>query len=145
MAIVNGTLKDFGMGSLGGKSPTIQFIPSGNAYTPGGSLFATAPVISTPDFGGTFSVDLQPTQTLLPARWYTITITWLDSGGNFTKKDFPEWKLFVPPEGGLIGPLLQSAWNPTLAWWGPAEPAGTPVANTLWLETDTGDLSIWSN
>jgi hypothetical protein len=150
MAIVSGVLSDFGRGALANSSydlhPEIWFIPSGNATKTPASLIATRPIIVTPTIStGAFTADLEPTDGLRPEVWFTIVIQWLDSAGNYVSKDFVPWKLYVPAAGGAISDLIGAPWNPVLAWWGSDAPLGEPVVNTLWLDPDTGELSIWSN
>lgn len=141
MATVTGSLLDFGMTSLVQRSPQIAFVPSGAAAA-SGTILAATPVTVTPDNLGNFSVILQPTSELLADAWYTIRITVLDSAGNFTHIDFPEWKIRVPDAGGVISDLIgdATAVNASFVYWQPTEPDPWPVG-TIWVNSVTGDVN----
>lgn len=144
MATVTFKLTDFGLDSLAAFAPEVVFTPSGPAVN-STNLLATRPIVATPNTDGTGVVDLAPTDDLRPEGWYAISMRWLDASSEFIGVDFPNWRLYVPPAGGALADLIVTPWNPGLVWAGPTAPAGTPTANTMWLNTTTGDLSIWSN
>lgn len=142
MAVVTGTLTDFGLQSLADKSPTVIFKFTG-AGTLGSNLFASTPVVVTPAADGTFSVDLQPTDGVVPAGWYTVSIEHLKEGGKYTHFDVLGYKLFVPITGGALGDLPDAPLSPATVlvsldppppgykgWYlnaaGPGEPPGDP-------------------
>lgn len=150
MAIVTGVLADFLRSALSNSEynlqPVVVVVPSGPATLSPSALYVPRklsfiPTVST----GVLTMDLEPTDAISPATWYTIEIHWLDPVGLAAYVDYVPWPLFVPSAGGNLADLLATPWNPILAWWGLTPPTGTPVPNTLWLETDTGTLSIWSN
>ena len=145
MALVTGNLGTFGLTSVILRAPRILFVPSGPA-TAGSYLFASRPVeaVIANDGSGAFTVNLMPTTEIRPAAWYTIRIEWLESASNYVGADFPEWKVFVPNEGGVIGDLIATPWNPTLVWWGESEPLNKPAYSSLWLNPSTGTLKVWN-
>jgi len=145
MALVTGTLKDFGLAPLSTYQPLISFTPS-SAALQGGLLLATRPVAVVPSASGAFSADLQPTDGLMPATWYSIRIQWLDSDGGYAAVDFVEWKLFVPQEGGQIGDLVAAPVNPALVYTSltPPEVGGIP-SGTWWLESNPNNINDPAN
>lgn len=143
MAIVTGTLNDFGLDALTAYSPEIAFIPSGPAVN-AVKLLATRTVMASPGSDGSFTVDLAPTDNLRPERWYTIRIQWLDASGGYVGADFPDWRLYVPTAGGILADLIAAPWNPALVWVGADAPTGIPTVNTFWLDIITGDLKRWA-
>jgi hypothetical protein len=150
MAIVTGFVADFSDSSL----PTgsrLRFTPSGPGIR-GDYIHAPKPTIVNINPDGSFTAALTPTDTMRPATHYLLSIEWPDSdlygvNGGYISMSRPPWVITVPGTGGAIGGLLAAPWNPTLAWYGPSEPGGIAVPNTLWLDTDTpmNDLLIWSN
>lgn len=104
MAVVTGTLSDFGLQSLVGKSPIITFTAS-SAGVKGGRLFSTTPIRVTPDAAGAFSVTLEATDGVVPEVWYQVGIEHLQTGGEYTHYDVLGYRLYVPDAGGQIGSL----------------------------------------
>lgn len=142
MALVSGQLSDFGLQSLAAMSPTVIFSPSGSG-TLGSRLFSSTPIRVTPAADGTFTVDLQPTDGVVPAAWYTVSIEHLNDGGRYTHYDVLGYKLFVPISGGELGDLPDAPLSPAtvlvsldpppagyVGWYlnaaGPGEPPGDP-------------------
>jgi hypothetical protein len=152
MAVITGTLLDFSLDALAPYSPRLFFCPSGPS-TAGPRLLATRPFGVHIDPDGSFSVDVQPTDTIIPAAYYTVRVEWLDSDGGFVGVDFPDWRIYVPSEGGAIGDLLRAPSNPASVWVD-LEPPPAPVApGTWWLRSsatnpddprNTGYLYEWS-
>lgn len=140
MAVISGNLTDFSLDALAPYSPRLTFIPSQPA-TAGGRLFATKPFsVRVDSTTGAFSVDVQPTDNLIPAAYYTIRVDWLDSDGGFVGVDFPDWRITVPAAGGAIGDLLASPVEPSLVWVGLTAPRD-PVPGTWWLKSNPNDLT----
>lgn len=104
MAVVTGTLSDFGLASLADMSPRIIFTPSG-AGTNGSQLFSSTPVVVYPDSTGAFSVTLAATDGVTPEVWYAVSIEHLNAGGEFTHFDVLGYRLYVPEVGGNIGEM----------------------------------------
>jgi hypothetical protein len=144
MATVTGNLADFGFTFLAGLHPEIIFTPSGPAIL-GATLLATRPIVATTrESDGAFALTLSPTVGLRPESWYTISFRWLDPAGNYVSRDFPDWKLYVPYEGGQVGDLLETPWNPSLVFVGREEPTDDPIAGMAWMNTDAPNtFSIW--
>lgn len=138
MAVVTGTLTDFGLQSLAGLSPRIIFTAS-DPTTLGGRLFSTKPIVVIPSSSGAFSVDLQPTEFIMPEVFYRIRVEWLDSDGGYVGVDFFDWPLYVPEAGGAIGDLALTDANPQLAWVGVDEPPRLPVRTSWWLQVNPDD------
>lgn len=135
MAIVTGSLRDFTTTAIPqARAPRIVFTPSG-AGTTTTRLLASIPVVVTPDTSGAFSVDLAPTDQVMPAVYYRIRIEWLDASGGFVGVDIPDWSLAVPSSGGSIGDLLTAPANSGSVWIG-LDPPPKPVPGTWWLQTD---------
>ncbi len=112
MVYVNGELNDFGLRTLADKDPAVIFTPSG-AGTLGRTLFSSEPVTVYPAADGTFSVDLQPTDGVVPEVWYTVSIEHLKDGGRFTHYDVLGYRLFVPITGGSLGDLPDAPLSPS--------------------------------
>jgi len=138
MAIVTGTLTDFGLQALTSLSPRIIFTASEPA-TLSGRLFATVPIVVTPSATGTFSVDLQPTDFVTPGVFYRVRVEWLDAAGGYVGVDLLDWPLYVPAGGGAIGDLVQVDANPALAWVGVDPPPQLPVRTVWWLQVNPDD------
>jgi len=139
MAIVSGTLSDFGLTPLAGFQPTIIFTPSGVGVS-GTRLLATRPIQVTPNPDGQFQLDLMSTDDITPATWYEVQIRWLEPSGGYSHIDFVDWKLFVPAAGGPLGNLLRApSNNQLLVIWQATEPNPWPVG-VVWANTTTGDL-----
>lgn len=152
MPTVTGFLQDFGENLLSDYSPELHFLPSGPAVG-NVTLYATKPIVVIPNpVNGRFEVDLVQTTDLNPDRWFVIAIAWLDSvTGGYIGKDFLDWKLRVPPEGGQLADLMEAPSNPGRAWVG-LTPPPNPTPYTWWLHSNpdnildpenTGDLYEW--
>lgn len=143
-----GYLRDFGLSTFYGASPRIIFTPSGNAIR-GGNILATRRIISVPDVDGSFSVKLIPSDSVIPERYYTMRIEWLDSNAfgpdaGYIGVDFPDMKIRPMGEGdGVLTDVIDPGGaNPLIIWSGPTPPpSGHP--NMWWLNTATQDLFVW--
>lgn len=143
MPTISGNLKDFGLGAMAQFHPEIVFTPSGPATRPT-TLLVTQPIVAIPSAGsGWFSVELVSTANIRPARWYEVAVQWLNSSGGYVRKDYLDWKLFVPPAGGDIGELLAVPTNPVNVYVNETSPLN-PAAGTWWLKPSTGDLFEWT-
>lgn len=143
MALVTGTLKDFGLDALAAYAPTIKFIPSGPGVNDT-TLFASRVIEVVPAADGSFSVDLAPTEDVRPDRWYSISLGWLNGAGVPVGFDAIDWQLRVPIAGGTIPDLVNAPANPAQVWVSESAPAN-PTPGTWWLNPTTGDLNEWSN
>lgn len=150
MAKIYGTLLDFSLDALAPFSPRLIFAGSQPA-TSGERLHSTKSFMVAVAADGSFSVDVQPTDNLIPAAYYTVRVEWLDSDGGFVGVDFPDWRITVPASGGAIGDLLGSPVEPSLAWINLSAPRN-PVRGTWWLKANpadpndirnTGELFVW--
>jgi hypothetical protein len=148
MAVVTGTLRDFGMANLAAFQPQIVFTPTGPAMH-GDTVLATKPVVVIPAADGTFTATLFLTTYLQPAQTYRMSVRWQDSAGNYPSRDEFTWDLRVPAEGGAISTLLAAKQNPTNVWVGLTPPLN-PSKGSWWLESSddglsgTGNLYEWS-
>ena len=111
MVDVRGTLTDFGLQSLAAKDPRVIFTAS-SAGTLGRRLFSSDPIIAIPAADGSFTVDLQPTDGIVPEVWYEVSIEHLNASGKFTHYDVLGYKLFVPFVGGDIGDMPDAPLSP---------------------------------
>jgi hypothetical protein len=153
MPNVTGNLTDVGGGHLVGKIPEIHFTlnaPNSKA----GVMLPTEPVTVAPASDGSFTVPLQSTTDMLDDAWYTLSIQWLDAGGNYVKADFPDWALQVPTAGGVFSDLFGKPPTNQRMVYVSLTPPDDPRPFTLWLEQDptdpdnplnTGVLSEWRN
>lgn len=123
MAVMTGSLRDFAYRRMNFYNPRIIFTPSG-VGTRGEFLIASEPVVVTPDEQGEFTVNLEPTQGVVPQIWYRITIEWSDAAGNFQKQDNPDWVLVVPFAGGRV-----------------AQNIAVVTPNRILMKGETGDSS----
>lgn len=137
MALVTGVLSDYQLGHLTGEHPTIVFQPSGPAVDATGVFAPERATIVPISATGYFEADLQPTDTLRPAIYYTVSLQW----GRGRRAQLP-WRLSVPTGGGILADLLNVAAAPGLVWIGVDPP---PTAGVPWLDPVTGDLYEWSN
>lgn len=151
MATIYGTLTDFGLQTLAPYKPVLKFTPSGPGVK-GRKVFSGRPVEVPVASSGAFSVLLEPTDGVTPKVWYTVSIEYLNDGGQYTSLDILGYRLFVPAPGGAIGDLpgapLSSdtvlvGLNPPppgyRGWWlySPAEGEEMPAD-----ETGIGDLRM---
>lgn len=140
MAVVTGTLTDFGLDPIAGLYPEIEFRPSSPAVGSGGKLMATKPLRFTPTVAGAFTAFLQPTDDLLPVGvHYKMSVRWLDAEKNFVKADNPDWKLFVPAAGGAIADLIRLPFGPALSITSPVAPPLWVGFGASWLQLDPSD------
>ena len=146
MPIVTGTLHDFNLQPLAGFRPEIVFTASAPAVL-NPRFFVTKPVVVTPSAAGTFTVELAATTLLRPEVWYAVSVRWLDPLGGYTTSDFTLWKVRVPPAGGNIADLVETAPTPQQTWIGPTPPAGGRTAYMWWIDTSSVPpvLNEWSN
>lgn len=151
MATIYGTLTDFGLQTLTPYKPVLKFTPSGPGVK-GRKVFSGRPVEVPVASSGAFAVLLEPTDGVTPEVWYTVSIEYLNEGGQYTSLDILGYRLFVPAPGGAIGDLpgapLSSdtvlvGLNPPppgyRGWWlySPAEGEEMPAD-----ETGIGDLRM---
>lgn len=104
MATIYGTLTDFGLQTLTPYKPVLKFTPSGPGVK-GRRLFSERPVEVPVASDGSFSVLLEPTDGVAPKVWYTVSIEYLNDGGQYTSLDILGYRLFVPAPGGPIGEI----------------------------------------
>ncbi|WP_309129487.1 hypothetical protein [Microbacterium sp.] len=104
MATIWGTLSDFGLEALTPFKPVLKFLPSGPGVK-GNRLFSSRPVEAPVNATGAFSVLLEPTDGVIPKAWYTVSIEYLNPGGEYTSYDLLNYRLLVPAPGGAIGEL----------------------------------------
>jgi hypothetical protein len=153
MPNVTGNLTDIGGGHLVGKIPEIHFtLNAPNSKT--GVMLPTEPVTVQPASDGTFTAPLQSTTDMLDDAWYTVSIQWLDAGGNYVKADFPDWALQVPTAGGVFSNLFgKPPANQRMVYVSLTAPTD-PKPFTLWLRQDPtnpdavgsdGSLFEWRN
>ena len=147
------TLTDVGGGHLVGKYPQIIFTlnrPNSKA----GKMHPTEPVVVSPPDSGVATVNLESTIDMLDDAWYTVSIQWLDAGGNYVKADYPEWALQVPSGGGSFSDLFGKPPQNTQMIFVSLSPPENPRKWTYWLQDDptdtanplnTGDLYQWRN
>jgi len=153
MPTLTGTVLDFTTTVLPGMRLVLK--PSGPVvFNPGlvGYILDPKPIYIPINPDGTFSQFVFENGTGMPDNWYEVSLERRDPlmfGANNGYKVITTLpgKLRVPAAGGKLADLIAVPWNPVLAWYGPEAPPGTPVANTLWLDTDStnSDLLIWSN
>lgn len=139
MAIVTGTLTDFGLTLLPGLQPVVIFQADSPGVSPG-TVFVDRPIEVVPNSSGAFSVNLQPLDVVRPATFYRVTVKWLDSGGAFIGFNEIPGKLYVTSAGGKIGDLLATEGGaPGLTWVGLTEPP-TNGPYTSWLRMDPNNI-----
>lgn len=153
MPTVSGTLTDVGGGHLVGKIPEIWFtLNAANSKT--GVMLPTEPLKVTPASDGTWTTTLQSTTDMLNDAYYTVSIQWLDAGGNYVKADFPDWALQVPTSGGVFSDLFGKPPSNTRQVYVSLTPPDNPRPFTMWLEQNpandadplnTGNLYEWRN
>lgn len=100
----------------------LEFVPTGNGVN-GDHLFVTEPVPAKTftQSTGAFTVELERTDDIYGVpngqlRYYP-RITWLDSAGQFTHRDFVNWKIRVPAGGGSLEDLLDAPTNADSLYW----------------------------
>lgn len=141
MALVTFTLKDFQLEALADRQPTVVFTASAPA-TSFGYVLSTVPIRVPLSPNGSGSVDLVPTTTM-PQQgiYYSMKIEVLgETAGEYTHVDFPDWKLYVPSDGGSFDDLITMPVNPRFTWVGTTPPPGNVPLGTLWYNPVTDDV-----
>lgn len=148
---VTGNLDEVSGGHLVGKIPEIHFtLNAPNAKA--GALIPTEPKTVQPDSNGAFTVNLETTTDMMDDAYYTVSIQWLDAGGNYVKADFPDWKLQVPTGGGSFTNLFGGPPKNQRMVYVSLTPPPNPRNLTLWLKANpanendplnTWDLTEW--
>ena len=146
MGLVTGSVIDFGFASLGSASGRIIFRPNTSATGTGtagaAQLLSTRRLIATPDVTtGVWSIDLYPNTNTRPVSYYTVSVEWLDSAGNYIGVDYVTGVLVVPENGGNVRDLLRNGIAGTETWIVPggAIPSDS-VPGDLLFDPLTSDL-----
>lgn len=152
MPTYSGKLQDFRFNAHPTLQPRLTFTPSGPGFDSSALRF-TRPIEVTPAADGTFTVVLQSSTLITPITWYEITITWLDSAGNFISLDEVPGRLFTGETNGALTDFIDTGGaTPGQAWWGLEEPI-VHGPYMWWLHSNpdnpddpaaTGDLYEWS-
>lgn len=110
MPVVTGELKDIVGQTLASRVGRLKFrlvepniVATGSAA---GRILPTAEESVTPSSGGSFSVNLADTSTMLADGYYVLSIEWVDSSMPMT--DFPDWQIRVGPNGGTLSGLIDT-------------------------------------
>jgi len=153
MPAVTGNLTDIGGGHLVGKIPELHFfLNAPNTKT--GVVLPTEKLTVQPASDGSFTANLQATTDMLDDAWYTVSMQWLDAGGNYVKADFPDWKLEVPTSGGSFPNLFGKPPQNTRMVYVSLTPPDDPRPFTLWMQANpdndldaanTWNLYEWRN
>lgn len=142
MAIVTGRLRDFGLEAMTKFRPKITFTPSGPGVSDAG-LWASRSLVITPDGDGYFSDNIQTTDYMHNLVWLTLSVEWLDEAGNFTRVDYPDWKIFVPYDGGSLSDIAGAFGNYLMVYTGTSAPP-FHFPNMWWFNPSTDDLFRWA-
>lgn len=134
LAPVTGSLKDIGLEPLAGFMPVLEFTPSTNAVSPGGTIVTTTPVRVVPSPSGAFTAQLVETAEFRPEMWFTLRIKLLDPDGGYIHADFPEWKIRVPLGGGPISSMIDQPPHTDDWWIGTTDPP-TGTDYQWWIDT----------
>lgn len=137
-APVDGNVTDVTGTHLNGKIPELHFtLNSPNAKA--GKVIPTEPLTVQPASDGSFTANLETTTDMFDDAWYTVSIQWLDSGGNYVKADFPDWQLQVPVGGGSFSNLFGRPPRNQRMVYVSLTPPPDPKPFTLWLEANPND------
>lgn len=142
MALVTGTLADFGRGNLAARNPELVFTPSAATTTIDDSYLLTAvPIVVTPSADGSFTVDLEPVDNMTTPVFYRIQVRLLDSVAGYVFIDFPDWRLAVPFEGGALHDLVPFPVAGGAVWTtATGDIPDEAVEGDLLFDTSTSDL-----
>jgi hypothetical protein len=144
MAIVSGTLTDYGFNPLQGLMPRVVFTGS-QAARSSTRLFSTRPIVVTPAANGAFSVNIATTVGLIPDTWYTVSIRWLDPNDpSGTGLDVLLGRIRVPIEGGNLGDLFDGGAPSGLIWIG-ITPPPEGFGYSWWIDTNGGTPTLKKN
>jgi len=141
-ASVTGKVRDFLELPMGAYKVSVAFIPSGPGISTseGGMIHATRTIKASVTLDtGYFAADLSITDEMSPEVWYTIRVEWLDSAGQYTSLDVPDWKIRVPVGGGNIFQLVDTPATTNSVWVGETN----NLAYRFWFKPSTNDL--WMN
>jgi hypothetical protein len=130
MPFVTGRTTDFHYNAMGNRGLQIVLTPSGTAVSDE-RWFPSDPLYITPDGDGYWTYNLISTDFLRPLTWYIPSLRWLDSVGNYVRVDYPDWRLFVPAEGGAFADLVDHQ--------------GSPVNSLMLISSDTPPVNIRPN
>lgn len=142
MPTLSGNLSDFRIVNLASLSPRIIFTPSGPAVTLDSFLMVTDPVLAELASDGSWTAALTDSAQMSPIRYYTVAVERLNPGGDYIRKDFGQWQLYMPSRDCTMRELIGISATSLQAWIG-TEPPDDPAFGTGWLNPDTGDYMEW--
>ncbi len=99
---VRGQLSDFSNVNIpNALVPVLEFHPSQPSRA--ASRLLTSKPIKAILNGESWIAELNETELIVPAAWYTAVIRWFAPGGQFQYEDRLPEKIYVPIGGGAIG------------------------------------------
>ena len=106
MPVVTGTLEDIGATSMASLNARVILYPD-EVSTRGSALMPTKEIVAEVQGGGAFSFpNVRSSMENTPPTPYSIAIEWQDAAGNYTRTDFPKFKVVVPVDGGRLTDML---------------------------------------
>ncbi|ASN20709.1 hypothetical protein [Arthrobacter sp. YN] len=150
---VTGNVTEISGDHLAGMNPEIHF-KLNSPQAKAGKIFPTQILTVAPASNGSFTANLESTTDMMDDAWYTVSIQWLDAGGNYVKADFPDWQLQVPTTGGSFTNLFGKPPKNTRMVYVSLTPPDNPRPFALWLKANPANdddpantwvLSEWVN
>ncbi|MCP1414415.1 hypothetical protein [Paenarthrobacter sp. A20] len=132
---VPGNVTEISGNHLSGRNLEVHFTLNA-PQAKSGKIFPTQPLTVAPASDGSFTANLESTTDMMDDAWYTVSIQWLDSGGNYVKADFPDWQLNVPTGGGSFSDLFGRPPKNTLMFYVSLTAPVNPPKNSAWLKDD---------
>lgn len=106
MPAVTGTLEDIGATSMASLNARVILYPD-EVSTKGTVVMPTKEIVAVVGSGGAFSfTNVRASLENNPFTPYSLAIEWQDTAGNYTRTDFPGWKIVVPPAGGTLASMV---------------------------------------
>lgn len=143
MAEVTGSFRDAVMSVASLGQPRVVFYLPDPQLSTGiapGRMTPTEPVFATLNVDNEFTINLISTENMLdPDAHYRIRLEWTSAGEIKHVMDFPDWKIYVPENGGSLDDLARYGqggwWNQRLIWVSLTAPRH-PRRGMMWLLSD---------
>lgn len=125
MAEIKGKLTDVGWVVLTARQPVLRFHPrakSGSLSRYEGRVLSHSPVDAVIT-GTEWSVNLVPTEGMVPESWYELELIELGDAGEYVRSWWWGARIYFGPDGGAFDTLPGGPMSPSSVWIGLTPPA----------------------
>ncbi|MBF4549228.1 hypothetical protein [Pseudoclavibacter sp. VKM Ac-2888] len=140
MPVINGRVRDFGLGDLTSHRLRLIFSPSNSAAMgPDGTLVLGPVVVENDDINpttGGFQVELARTTLLRPATHFTLRAEWFSkTSDRLEGYAVIDWPLHVPAAGGALSTLLDIPGPLNATAYSAVDPGALVAVGGVWVNT----------